>query len=145
MTSVSISKEDFVKLSISTRDEIIKLLSNNSTIYLSEDAEGDGELTKKQVNEIIKGLSEKSRGVLKAAASFDNHIIKFDDLLEKLDTDADAIKGVWSGITTRCRNVSNDPSFMLIEWVSEEDEDETVFANMRFHPTTYAHIVSYFK
>lgn len=138
MTHISINKDDFSKLSISAQTEILNLFKNNSLIDSSE--EMDGELTKKQVNEIIKGLSEKSRNVLKAVANLGSNFIAFDDLLVELEADADEIKGVWSGLTTRSRNITHDPDFTLIEWVWQGEE-----CFMKFHPTTYTHIVSYFQ
>lgn len=138
MTYIGINKDDFSKLSISAQTEILNLFKNNSLIDSSE--EMDGELTKKQVNEIIKGLSEKSRNVLKAVANLGSNFIAFDDLLVELDTDADEIKGVWSGLTTRSRNITHDPEFTLIDWVWQGEE-----CFMKFHPTTYSHIVSYFQ
>lgn len=138
MTHISINKDDFSKLSISAKTEILNLFKNNSLINSSE--EMDGELTKKQVNEIIKGLSEKSRNVLKAVANLGSNFIAFDDLLDELEADADEIKGVWSGLTTRSRNITHDPDFILIEWVWQGEE-----CFMKFHPTTYTHIVSYFQ
>lgn len=138
MTYIGINKDDFSKLSISAQTEILNLFKNNSLIDSS--AEMDGELTKKQVNEIIKGLSEKSRNVLKAVANLGSNFIAFDDLLVELDTDADEIKGVWSGLTTRSRNITHDPEFTLIDWVWQGEE-----CFMKFHPTTYTHIVSYFQ
>lgn len=138
MTHISINKDDFSKLSISAQTEILNLFKNNSLIDSSE--EMDGELTKKQVNEIIKGLSEKSRNVLKAVANLGSNFIAFDDLLVELEADADEIKGVWSGLTTRSRNITHDPDFILIEWVWQGEE-----CFMKFHPTTYTHIVSYYQ
>lgn len=138
MTYISINKDDFSKLSISAQTEILNLFKNNSLIDSSE--EMDGELTKKQVNEIIKGLSEKSRNVLKAVANLGSNFIAFDDLLVELDANADEIKGVWSGLTTRSRNITHDPEFTLIDWVWQGEE-----CFMKFHPTTYTHIVSYFQ
>lgn len=140
MTNISISKEDFFKLSTASQTEILNLFTTKN--IGSDSEECLGELTKIQVNKIIKGLSEKSRDVLKAAASFGNNNILFDDLLDNLGVEADDIKGVWSGITTRCRNVTDDRSFLLIDWVL--DEDDQVYT-MKFHPNTYAHIVSYFQ
>lgn len=138
MTHISINKDDFSKLSISAQTEILNLFKNNSLTDSSE--EMNGELTKKQVNEIIKGLSEKSRNVLKAVANLGSNFIAFDDLLVELEADADEIRGVWSGLTTRSRNITHDPEFTLIEWVWQGEE-----CFMKFHPTTYTHIVSYFQ
>lgn len=141
MSAITISTDDFSKLSIDTQNEIINRLfpSKNNTTQLDD---SEGELTKKQVNEIISKLSDKSKGVLRAAASFKSNSINFDELLEKLDTDAEDIKGVWSGLTTRCRNVTGDSEFRLIEWIWNEEEE---YHTMKFHPTTYTHITSFFQ
>ncbi|MBF7686528.1 hypothetical protein I2F17_11940 [Acinetobacter sp. B10A] len=139
MSNICIEKSDFYKLSIATQNEIISLFKNKATFSEGE-YDDQGELTKKQVYEIISGLSEKSRNVLKAIASFHKNNILFDNLLNVLGTNEKEIKGVWSGLTTRSRNITNDPEFLLITWLWNED-----ICTMKFHPITYKYIVMYFK
>lgn len=139
MSNIVISKEDFSKLSHSVQTEILNLFLKKQIIQQDE---LDGELTKKQVFDLIEGLSDKSKGVLKATVKFENNSINFNELLEELDTTEEDLKGVWSGLTKRTRNVANDSDLHLINWYwNEEDQSYT----LTFHPTTYSHIVSYFK
>lgn len=140
MSNIVLSKQDVQKLSSAAQKEIINLLFKKNGEKTSE--EDFGELTKKQVFDLIDGLSEKSRGVLKAVANFEENSIKFNDLLKELDANEKDIKGVWSGITTRSRNISNDSEFYLINWEWSEDQQSYL---MKFHPTTYSHIVTYFQ
>lgn len=140
MSDVILSKQDIQKLSVSAQNEIINLLFKTN---LQESSEEDfGELTKKQVSDLIDGLSEKSRSVLKAVAEFNENIINFNALLKLLEVEEKDIKGVWSGLTTRSRNISNDSEFYLIYWEWSEDQQSYL---MKFHPKTYEYIVAYFQ
>lgn len=140
MSDVILSKQDIQKLSVSAQKEIINLLFKTNLQEFSE--EDFGELTKKQVSDLIDGLSEKSRNVLKAVAEFNEHIINFNALLKLLKVDEKDIKGVWSGLTTRSRNISNDSEFYLIDWEWSEDQQSYL---MNFNPKTYQYIVAYFQ
>lgn len=140
MSNIVLSKQDLQKLSVAAQNEIINLFFK---MNLQESSEEDfGELTKKQVSDLIFGLSEKSRIVLKAVSEFNGNIINFNDLLTQLEVEEKDIKGVWSGLTTRSRNISNDPEFRLIYWEWSEDKQSYL---MKFHPKTYEYIVAYFQ
>lgn len=141
MASFVINEKEFRSLSKPTQQEIMKLFFRND-IVLSDDSNDQGELTKKHLNEIITGLSEKSRNVLKAIASFNTNKVLLNDLLAYLEVEYADIKGVWSGITTRSRNVTQDPEFLLFEWVYDDQEDSHV---LKFHPNTYTHLVNFFS
>ncbi len=141
MTSITISLEKFLGLSKPTQDEILNVFReqlppiNTNTI--------EGELTRKQVNTLLNGLSEKSKTVLKAIVeNFDSNNIHYEQLLEKLDMVNENLTGVWSGITKRSRNIANDPDFDLIDW-NTRDKDGHAIGIM--HCITFSHIAAYFN
>lgn len=138
MSLISISSNDFSKLSKTAQTEILNLFKSNRSY---EEADNDGELRYKEVAEVMSRLSQKSTRVLKKVVSFRNNRINLNDLIDILDEEDKDLKGVWSGITTSCRNVSNDSSFQLFSKTWSEEED---CYYLNFHPTTYAHISSFF-
>jgi hypothetical protein len=103
----------------------------------------DGELTRRQVSNLLSVLSDKSKNILRTMVrNFSHNDINYRDLLKNLGmTEEDNLTGVWSGITKRSRNVANDPSFDLIDWNSNEDN----IAVGSMHPTTFKYISEYFK
>lgn len=139
MSMISISSQDFAKLSKTAQIEILNLFKSNRAY---DDEDRDGELTYKQVQEVISRLSEKSRWLLKAVVNFNKSEINLNLLLEELDTDEQDLRGAWSGITNSCRNVSGDPEFLLFSKTWNEDEEAYI---LKFHPTTYVHISSFFQ
>lgn len=143
MTHVSISLEDFKKLSLITQTEVLSLFQPQINSENTEELEG--ELTRKQVNNLLTGLSDKSKNILRTIIKNFNHDnINYSELLKNLGlTEEDNLTGVWSGITKRSRNVSvaNDPSFNLITWNSNEDN---IYVGS-IHPTTFKYISEYFK
>ena len=141
MTSITISLEKFLGLSKPTQDEILNVFReqlppiNTNTI--------EGELTRKQVNTLLNGLSEKSKTVLKAIVeNFDSNNIHYEQLLEKLDMVNENLTGVWSGITKRSRNIANDPDFDLIDWNTRDKEGCAIGI---MHCITFSHIAAYFN
>lgn len=141
MTSITISLEKFLGLSKSTQDEILNVFREQLPPVNANTIEG--ELTRKQVNTLLNGLSEKSKTVLKAIVeNFDSNNIHYEQLLEKLDMVNENLTGVWSGITKRSRNIANDPDFDLIDW-NTRDKYGSVIGIM--HPITFSHIAAYFR
>lgn len=139
MTSITISLERFLGFTKSTQDEILNVFREElPTINTVE-----GELTRKQVNAFLNGLSEKSKAVLKAIVeNFDSNHIHYGELIEKLNMVDENLTGVWSGITKRSRNIANDPDFDLIDW-NTRGKDGVAIGIM--HPITFAHIAAYFR
>lgn len=99
--------------------------------------------TRKQVNNFLSGVSDKSKSVLKAIVqNFENNNIHYEQLVKNLDMVDENLTGVWSGITKRSRNTANDPDFDLIDW-NIRDKDGCAIGMM--HPITYSHIAAYFR
>ncbi|MCU4385538.1 hypothetical protein [Acinetobacter radioresistens] len=141
MTQLVISLDQFQKLSTSTQAEILNIFQPQINHENVEDV--DGELTRRQVSNLLSGLSDKSKNILRTMVrNFSHNDINYRDLLKNLGmTEEDNLTGVWSGITKRSRNVANDPSFDLIDWNSNEDN----IAVGSMHPTTFKYISEYFK
>lgn len=141
MTSITISLEKFLGLTKSTQDEILNIFREELQTINTNTVEG--ELTRKQVNAFLSGLSEKSKTVLKAIVeNFDNNHIHYEQLIKKLDMVDENLTGVWSGITKRSRNIANDQNFDLIDW---NTRDKDGFAIGIMHPITFSHIAAYFR
>lgn len=141
MTSINISLDNFFGLSKSTQDEILNLFKQEQPATTADTLEG--ELTRKQVNNFLNGLSDKSKTVLKGIVqNFENNNIHYGELVKKLDMGDVNLTGVWSGITKRSRNIANDPHFDLIDWYTY-DKDGSAIGMM--HPITYSHIAAYFR
>jgi len=141
MTSINISLEKFFGLSKATQEEILNLFKQEQLATATDTLEG--ELTRKQVNTFLNGLSDKSKTVLKAIVeNFENNNIHYDQLIQKLDMVDENLTGVWSGITKRSRNIANDSDFELIDW-NTRDKDGHAIGMM--HPITYSHIAAYFR
>ncbi|OTG62220.1 hypothetical protein [Acinetobacter silvestris] len=143
MTLISISLDEFKKLSLATQAEILSIFQPQISCENSEDL--DGELTRRQVSNLINGLSDKSKNILRTIVrNFSHDDINYKDLLKNLGmTEDDNLTGVWSGITKRSRNaaVANDPSFDLIAWNTNEDN---IYVGC-MHPTTFKYMSEYFK
>lgn len=143
MTNISISLEDFKKLSLTTQTEVLSIFQPKISSENNEDL--DGELTRRQVLNLINGLSDKSKNILRTIVkNFSHDDINYKELLKNLGmTEEDNLTGVWSGITKRSRNaaVANDPSFDLITW--NPNQDNIYVGSM--HPTTFKYMTEYFK
>jgi hypothetical protein len=146
-TSINISLNSFRRLSTSTQQEILALFTLTNMDQVSSESQNkdsfDGELTKKQVNLFLLGLSEKSKNVIKTMIlEFPNNSIPYDKLLIKLDMQDDNMTGIWSGITKRSRTASQDETFTLIDWSWSEELQTNIG---RFHPTTHQYLMQFFK
>lgn len=141
MTSLTISLDKFMTLSENAQKEILDLFRNKQKITREEATEG--ELTRRQVSNLLHGLSDKSKSVLKMTVKeFESDHIDYEQLLEKLDMVGENLTGVWSGITKRCRNVTGDQEFVLIDWAKCEDNDNYIGS---MHPRTFSLMAEYFK
>mgnify|MGYP007088056755 CR=1 FL=1 len=142
MSNLTLTKDDFAKLSSTTQMEILSLFTPEIKYEMKK---VDGELSYQQVRNLLNGLSEKSKNMLKVIVqNFKHDAIKYRELLEILGlTEDDNLTGVWSGITKRSRNsaVANDSSFNLINW----DYDDVNLYIGSIKPKTFQHIIEYFS
>ena len=140
MSYIALSIQDIKSLSATAKKEIFELLGYSDSHNDSE--EGDGELTKKQVINLVQGLADKSKHILKTMVlNFDKNEIVYQVLLQELDMVGENLTGVWSGITKRARTASGDPEFTLIDWVWNEELNDNVG---RFNSNTYNHLKNIF-
>ena len=93
-------------------------------------------LSSLQAERLVRGLSDKSRSVLKAILESEDGELGFwcKSVAEELGFDVSELSGVWSGLTRRTRTVSDDSDAYLIGWAWDEGRDDYYG---KLHPTTY--------
>jgi len=81
-----------------------------------ENGEGPTDLPSLQAGRLVRGLSGKSRSVLKAILEHSDSSNGFwcEDLASELRVDISDLTGVWSGLTRRIRTVTGSPDAYLI-------------------------------
>jgi len=138
MTSgIFLSREDVMSLSDSAKEEVMALATGESISGMYEETEdGPSDLSSLQAEKLVRGLSDKSRSVLKAIIESEDGVQGFwcESIAEELGFDVSELSGVWSGLTRRTRTVCDDSEAYLISWALDEDRDD-YFGNL--HPITY--------
>ncbi|MDA8501768.1 hypothetical protein NNO02_04810 [Citrobacter sp. Awk 2] len=123
-----ISRSDFQKMSERTQAEILSAVTGEDNSQHSEpDYSGlAADLSSLQATQFVKGLSGKSRNVLKAILEIKDVESGFwmKTLAVTLSVEADSLTGVWSGLTRRSRTVTGDANAYLIDWVWREQEED---------------------
>lgn len=153
MASIIISSKDFNNLSTDCQQEILRLFQdlhtkigneNSEKQINTEESEQDyaGELTKKQVNDLMTGLSDKIKDILKKIVEYPHDSVLYQELLKDLGMQGQKMGGIWAGLTKRSRTVSKDPEFALINWDFNESQGDFV---IKLHPQTYRYIQNYFN
>jgi hypothetical protein len=153
MASIIISSKDFNNLSTDCQQEILRLFQdlhtkigneNSEKQINTEESEQDyaGELTKKQVNDLMTGLSDKIKDILKKIVEYPHDSVLYQELLRDLGMQGQNMGGIWAGLTKRSRTVSKDPEFALINWDFNESQGDFV---IKLHPQTYRYIQNYFN
>jgi len=81
-----------------------------------ENGEGPTDLPSLQAGRLVRGLSGKSRSVLKAILEHSDSSNGFwcEDLASELRVDISDLTGVWSWLTRRIRTVTGSPDAYLI-------------------------------
>ncbi|CND92256.1 MULTISPECIES: hypothetical protein [Enterobacterales] len=138
MTSgIFLSREDLMLLSDSAKEEVLALATGESISGVYEELEdGPTDLSSLQAERLVRGLSDKSRSVLKAILESEDGEQGFwcKSVAEELGFDVSELSGVWSGLTRRTRTVSDDSDAYLIGWALDESRDDYYGT---LHPTTY--------
>jgi hypothetical protein len=137
MSGLFLSRDDLMLLSDSAREEVLALVTGESISGVYEESEdGPSDLSSLQAERLVRGLSDKSRSVLKAILESADGEQGFwcKNLAEALGFDVSELSGVWSGLTRRTRTVSDDPEAYLIGWAWDEKRDDYYG---KLHPTTY--------
>lgn len=123
-----ISRSDFQKMSERTQDEILSAVTGeeNSQQTITDYSGLAADLSSMQATQFVKGLSGKSRNVLKTILEINGVESGFwmKTLAEILMCEADSLSGVWSGLTRRGRTVTGDENAYLIDWVWHEQEQD---------------------
>lgn len=122
MTSISISLEDFQRLSLRTRQEITALLIGEDGFEAQSfmknffDEYGQPiDFTEAQAKQLIEGIAETTARYLRAFVD-GNGKASLEDLLKATgyDTHRD-LTGVSSGLTKRVRKIAGSPRAYLVE------------------------------
>lgn len=123
-----ISRSDFQKMSERTQEEILSAVTGeDSSPQSALDYSGlAADLSSLQATQFVKGLSGKSRNVLKAILEIKGVESGFwmKTLAVTLMVESDSLTGVWSGLTRRSRTVTGDENAYLIDWVWHEEEED---------------------
>ncbi|MBL0675197.1 MULTISPECIES: hypothetical protein [Aeromonas] len=137
MSGIFLSTADLQKLTHSAREEVLSIVSGgfDSAFFESNSVDGPTDLSSIQAEKLVKGLSPKSRTVLKAIVDSRNTTNGFwcEELAEELEIDVSELTGVWSGLTRRIRTVTGSSEAYLIAW-SWDEEKQDFFGSL--HPIT---------
>lgn len=126
MPNIILSEEDLASFTKTTRNEIAAFI--HSQLFQDEEIENnDGvaiDLSSSQASELINKISKKSLAVLRAMLNEGEDGFYFDDIAEAIGEDEDDLRGVFSGLTRRVRNVTGQPKAELFDkWVDYDDND----------------------
>ena len=136
MSGIFLSREDLDRLSASAKEEVFALLAGSISNMYVETEDGPTDLSSLQTEKLVKGLSDKSRSVLKLIIQSNDGERGFwcQNIADKLEIEVEELSGVWSGLTRRTRTVSGDSEAYLISWAWDEDQYDYYGT---LHPTTY--------
>ncbi|WP_421533011.1 hypothetical protein [Lelliottia amnigena] len=126
MPNIILSEEDLASFTKTTRNEIAAFIHNQ--LFQDEEIENsDGvaiDLSSSQASELINKISKKSLSVLRAMLNEGEDGFYFDDIAEAIGENEDDLRGVFSGLTRRVRNVTGQPKAELFDkWVDYDDND----------------------
>ncbi len=137
---ISIPTSDISQFSESTQAELIKYLGfhtrpleGKASIVAQNDEEiftttndGPVELTPLLIRKLTKKLSKNTLLALRAIAQSPTEEFHMKDIIGAIDGVEDymGLRGVWSGLTRRTRNILQDSNADIIWWGEEEIYDE---------------------
>ncbi len=124
-----ISNTDFLKMSERTQSEILNAVTGRNSQQSTSGYGGDAaDLSTLQATQLVKGLSSKTRNVLRTIVELKDVESGFwmAELAKVLECEADSLAGVWSGLTRRTRTITGDENAFLIDWVWHEEEKDYV-------------------
>ncbi len=143
MNGLLLSTAAFASLSIQAQREVLASIGLNrvevgtasgaaradtapAVVTVSEDSEGPVELTVAMVRKLTDKLSDKTLNTLKIIARSDNPQFHMKDVIAGT-TGAEGymdMRGVWSALTRRTRNIMDDSDVDLIWWIGGSILDE---------------------
>ncbi|WP_306133458.1 hypothetical protein [Roseivivax marinus] len=158
MDGLFISVESFNSLSPSARAEIEALYGLTSGAVMTAAPkrtpgdlhEGPVEIPPALVRALVDRLNPKTMTALRVIAESEDGRFLLSDVIEAVD-DAETymdVKGVWSGLTQRTRNILQDKKADLIwwegDWLYDEGKDEKADHVGRVAPMTYQSLRKHF-
>ena len=127
MSGFFLSSNDFSQLSQSSKDEILMIVSGQKIQNVYENTkDGPIDLSSLQAEKLVRGLSDKSRAVLKLIIESNDgeHGFWCKNVAKELNIDVSELSGVWSGLTRRTRTVSDDSEAYLIAWAWDDNAND---------------------
>ncbi|WP_426576731.1 hypothetical protein ACP179_20660 [Xenorhabdus stockiae] len=127
MSGIFISSQDWEKLTDRTREELLTLVTNGAREDVSyEEMGGATDLSSLQAANLVRGLGEKSRKVLKAILEVSDVQGRFwcKEAANELGVESESFRGVWSGLTRRLRSITGDDESYLFEWAWDDERDD---------------------
>jgi|UPI0003254002 hypothetical protein len=138
MNGLFLSTSAFCALSLPAQQEVLQVIGlalpiGSETVVAgldaslaNEDGEGPVELTVAMVRKLTDKLSDKTLNALKIIARSDTPQFHMKDVIEGTDgaTTYMDMRGVWSALTRRTRNIMDDGTVDLIWWLGDEITDE---------------------
>ncbi|WP_133158623.1 hypothetical protein [Mixta theicola] len=124
-------------MSAVARSEVLSLITDGlEDDIFGENGEGPTDLSSLQAEKLVRGLSGKSRSVLKAILENSDSSNGFwcEELASELGIEVTDLTGVWSGLTRRIRTVTGSSDAYLISW-AWDDERQDYYGRM--HQTTF--------
>lgn len=125
-SGVFITTNNLRALSLSAQKEIQALFFNS--LLSNEDKEsedGPTDISSRQAEKLVHGLSPKSRSVLLSIIKRNGEFL-CKDLASEFKVDVSYFTGVWSGLTRRIRTVTGDSEAILIGWSWNEKNDDYI-------------------
>ena len=127
---ITITQDDWMKLSLTTRRELKRFITEQFQAKEDEglDTEGEQDQTMYDLNDQM--MKRFMAGVSKTTAAFLKCFVKdgkgrIDELLEATGySRSQDFRGVSSGITRRIRKLFNDPDALIVNWQDDEDDEE---------------------
>lgn len=122
-----------------------KTLSETDRDGSDKETEGPIDLSLSQTREVIAGLKEKSLSVLRAVASSTSTEIQLADIIDSVAgaSHNGDLRGPFSGITRRIRNVTGIEDADLIWWNDDPLYDhagELIDLSGKLNPTTHVNL-----
>lgn len=129
--------------------QAIPIGDSPAAAQISDDGDGPVELTVAMVRKLAANLSDKTLNALKVIAQSDSPQFHMKDVIEATvgaETYMD-MRGVWSALTRRTRNIMGDSDVDLVWWVGESifDQDDNYVDHIgTVSPMTYNSLRTHF-
>jgi hypothetical protein len=141
---ITITQEDWMKLTLPTRQELQKLILNKFQATAEQDDDPHlYEMNLQMIERFMEAVSEKTEVFIRCFAK--DGIGRVDELLEATGyKEPGNFRGVLAGTTTRLRKLFSDPDAYMIAW-REDPEVEDGEGHYYVKEGTRQALEAYFK